>query len=423
MIQVYNSQSKKIDNEYIKILRNTYFKKTINHIFFNLTPRYEQIDYSVKSGQTLRDILKEFSVKDEEIKKIFAILSKKETNKIRSKQVLNIVLDNTNKNIMDDGYLKVILGCMYAGKTSKLINIYKMMKFSNISTLVVNYKEDTRYSNTELSTHDKKMIPCVQCLKLMELVDKTGYIKEKVIIINEGQFFPDLTKFVKLMLDKDKHIYVCGLDGDFKRNEFDQIIIPEHDITKKVDKNVITTFGSLVDLKKFEKNKKICKPLDTPKKKISFFIGGNGKSSKILPKELEGTIKILNFLSKEYEVYYCFSRRTPINIKNMIMQKAAKKNLFFPQKQINPYWFLLNISEYIFVTADSISMLSDSLSSGKKVYIVPIKKIKTKIKTFSELVLEKKMAKLFNCKLENWKYKRLFETNKVCKKLIKVLNL
>ena len=74
IIQVYNSQNKKVDNEYIKILRNTYFKKTINHIFFNLTPRYEQIDYSVKSGQTLKDILKEFSVKDEEIKKIFAII-------------------------------------------------------------------------------------------------------------------------------------------------------------------------------------------------------------------------------------------------------------------------------------------------------------------------------------------------------------
>ena len=98
IIQVYNSQSKKVDNEYIKVLRNTYFKKTINHIFFNLTPRYEQIDYSVKSGQTLRDILKEFSVKDDEIKKIFAILNKEETKKIRSKQILNIVLDNTDKN-------------------------------------------------------------------------------------------------------------------------------------------------------------------------------------------------------------------------------------------------------------------------------------------------------------------------------------
>ena len=97
IIQVYNSQTKKTNNEYLKILRNTYFKKTINHIFFNLTPRYEQINYSVKGGETLKGILKEFSVKDEEIKKIFAILTKSETNKIRSKQTLNIVLDNTDK--------------------------------------------------------------------------------------------------------------------------------------------------------------------------------------------------------------------------------------------------------------------------------------------------------------------------------------
>ena len=98
IIQVYNSQSKKVNNEYVKILRNTYFKKTLNHIFFNLTPRYEEIDYSVKSGQTLKEILKEFSVKDEEIRKIFTVLNNDETKKIRSKQILNIVLDNTDKN-------------------------------------------------------------------------------------------------------------------------------------------------------------------------------------------------------------------------------------------------------------------------------------------------------------------------------------
>ena len=36
---------------------------------------------------------------------------------------------------------------------------------------------------------------------------------------------------------------------------------------------------------------------------------------------------------------------------------------------------------------------------------------------------KKKMAKLFNGKLENWKYKELSEVNQVCKKLIKFLNL
>ena len=81
-IQIYNAQNKKIDDEYLKILRNTYFKKTINHIFFNLTPRYEEIDHSVRSGQTLKDILQKFSVKDEEIKKIYTVLNKKKLVKL-----------------------------------------------------------------------------------------------------------------------------------------------------------------------------------------------------------------------------------------------------------------------------------------------------------------------------------------------------
>ena len=124
IIQVYNFQSKKVDNEYVKVLNNTYFKKTINHIFFNLTPRYEQIDYSVKSGQTLKDILKEFSVKDEEIKKIFSILSKNETKKIRSKQTLNIVLDNTDKNN------KKILSLLIPISKTRKIQIFHKLYFS-----------------------------------------------------------------------------------------------------------------------------------------------------------------------------------------------------------------------------------------------------------------------------------------------------
>ena len=226
--------------------------------------------------------------------------------------------------------------------------------------------------------------------------------------------------FKKKSLAKNCHI----LNPYFKKNEFDKIIIPEHDIKQKVEKNVITTFGSLVDLTILKKNrKKKLKPLNSKKKKISFLIGGNGKSSKILFEELENTIKKLNLLSKDYEVIYCFSRRTPVHLKNMIKQKASSRNFFFPQKRNNPYWLLLNISEYVFVTADSISMMSDSLSSGKKTYIVPVNKIKNKIKKFIKVILEKQMAKLFNGELEKWKYKKLFETNHVCKKLIKTLNL
>ena len=226
--------------------------------------------------------------------------------------------------------------------------------------------------------------------------------------------------FKKKSFAKNCHI----LNPYFKRTEFDKIIIPEHDIKQKVEKNVITTFGSLVDSTILKKNsKKKLTPLNSKKKKISFLIGGNGKSSKILFEELENTINKLNLLSEDFEVIYCFSRRTPVHIKNMIKQKASSRNFFFPQKNNNPYWLLLNISEYVFVTADSISMISDSLTSGKKVYIVPIKRIKKKIQKFMKIILERKMAKIFYGKLEKWKYKKLLETNKVCKKLVNTLEL
>ena len=125
-IQIYNSQNKKIDNEYLKILRNTYFKKTVNHIFFNLTPRYEEINYSVKSGQTLKDILQKLSVKDEEIKKIFTVLNKKETSKIRSNQNINIVLDNSDKNN------KKILSILIPLSKTKKIQIVKNLETNEL---------------------------------------------------------------------------------------------------------------------------------------------------------------------------------------------------------------------------------------------------------------------------------------------------
>ena len=59
------------------------------------------------------------------------------------------------------GHLELIFGCMFSGKTTKLIDIYKKYKICDISCIVINYSADTRYSNTHLVTHDQKKIPCI----------------------------------------------------------------------------------------------------------------------------------------------------------------------------------------------------------------------------------------------------------------------
>jgi thymidine kinase len=140
----------------------------------------------------------------------------------------------------NEGYLEVILGCMFSGKTSALVEIYKQHLLCDSSCLVINFSGDRRYSRTHLSTHDQKLIPCVFATKLEELwsaesgSDPSSY---DVILINEGQFFEDLVPFVKHLVNHHKRkVFVCGLDGDFKKQKFGTILdlIPEADNFRKL---------------------------------------------------------------------------------------------------------------------------------------------------------------------------------------------
>jgi thymidine kinase len=137
---------------------------------------------------------------------------------------------------LQSGYLEIILGSMYSGKTSRLVEIYKQYMFCNIPVCVINHSIDNRYDTELLSTHDQIKIPCIKTNKLFDvwfeytdlesihLTDKFKVYLSNVILINEGQFFPDLEEFVKKLLANGKKVYVCGLDGDFERKKFGQIL-------------------------------------------------------------------------------------------------------------------------------------------------------------------------------------------------------
>jgi thymidine kinase len=155
------------------------------------------------------------------------------------------------------GYLEIILGPMYSSKSTRLVEIYKQCKFCNISVSIINHTIDKRYHDTMLSTHDKVMVPCIQANKLSEIwlndiittnnsaVDNDSYTllqNSDVILINEGQFFSDLYEVVVDMLNKNKKVYICGLDGDFERKKFGSVL----DLIPLCDK--VTKLTSLCSL-------------------------------------------------------------------------------------------------------------------------------------------------------------------------------
>ena len=67
-----------------------------------------------------------------------------------------------NKNTTMSGYLELIIGPMYASKSTRLVEVYKQCQFCNIDVAVINHNIDNRYDEELLSTHDKVKIPCIK---------------------------------------------------------------------------------------------------------------------------------------------------------------------------------------------------------------------------------------------------------------------
>ena len=149
------------------------------------------------------------------------------------------------------GYLELIIGPMFSGKTTELLEIYKKCKFCNITVTIINHTIDKRYHDTMVSSHDRITAPCLQANKLNDIWTDSGFNESgnnsdkyahrllrtsDVILINEGQFFSDLYDVVVDMLNNNKKIYICGLDGDFERKKFGSILdlIPLCDKVRKL---------------------------------------------------------------------------------------------------------------------------------------------------------------------------------------------
>jgi thymidine kinase len=132
---------------------------------------------------------------------------------------------------LETGYLKVILGSMFAGKTSELIKEFNRHKACNFKCCLLNHIIDNRYGTNEktMSTHNNTIVECKSCNILSELfgLNYDGDIIElyDVFLINEGQFFEDLYDCVDILVNKyNKKVYVCGLDGDYERKKFGSIL-------------------------------------------------------------------------------------------------------------------------------------------------------------------------------------------------------
>ena len=119
--QLYNVNTKKLQKDYLEILRNSYFKKSVSYIFSNLKPKYEKIEYKIKTGDTLVSILNSFSVSKSEIQKISKLLNKNEIKNLSQNLTIKLTLENTND-------LKKVSNLLIPISKSRKLEIFKDIK-------------------------------------------------------------------------------------------------------------------------------------------------------------------------------------------------------------------------------------------------------------------------------------------------------
>jgi thymidine kinase len=124
-----------------------------------------------------------------------------------------------------EGYLQVIMGPMYSGKTTGLLRELTIYKELGLDVMYVNHSLDDR-SDQDFSTHNPLIttIGKLHSLKTTDLRSIFDEIKKyDVIGIDEYQFFNELSVVLELVEVYNKKVFLSGLNSDFMRNPFPSI--------------------------------------------------------------------------------------------------------------------------------------------------------------------------------------------------------
>ena len=121
--------------------------------------------------------------------------------------------------------LEVVMGPMFAGKTSYALSLVRKYTAQGLRVLIVKPSIDTRFDNLdEITTHDGDSLPCYTTNTLNGMT--ADFLHPfSVIIIDEAQFFTGLIPFAEFAVDTlHKTVYFIGLSGDSDRRPFGEFL-------------------------------------------------------------------------------------------------------------------------------------------------------------------------------------------------------
>ena len=128
-------------------------------------------------------------------------------------------LENTLKYGKQFGWIEVVCGSMFSGKTEELIRRLKRAKFAKLKVAIFKPSIDTRHKKTKIVSHNKNKIKC-KTVKTAKDIYKLGH-KCDVVGIDEAQFFDDgIIEVCNGLANSGVRVIVAGLDMDYTGKPF-----------------------------------------------------------------------------------------------------------------------------------------------------------------------------------------------------------
>lgn len=125
--------------------------------------------------------------------------------------------------ISNSGWLEVITGPMYCGKSEELIRRIKRVKIAQKNIKVFKPLIDNRYSNDNVVSHSGKSIEAVPVDHPEEIFNRVSE-QDDVVAIDEIQFFhPDIVEICEGLADDGIRVILAGLDRDFRGEPFNPV--------------------------------------------------------------------------------------------------------------------------------------------------------------------------------------------------------
>jgi len=131
--QIYNLSKERINKNYIELVNNIYFQKTLEHIFNSFQPKYLSIQHKVKNGETFKKILSLYKIPEQEIEEIIKTLSNSvNLNNLKTNQLILFTIDQSGK--------KEIINLIFPVSRTKKIQLVKNSELNkfNIKEIITN---------------------------------------------------------------------------------------------------------------------------------------------------------------------------------------------------------------------------------------------------------------------------------------------